>query len=118
MSTSAMRVIRSGRGGDATTCVDDPATTKTSAAHEKLLAAFAKFCPIVPTVAVNDNVEDSSETALAAANGLAHDLFGGSVVVASDDATAKCEQETENSALKPSGANGTASLTARSSTTS
>lgn len=90
-------------GGDATACVDDPATLKTARAEAKLLAHFDTFCPLVPTVAVCDSGECIAGAAAGAENDLAHDLFGATVVASSDPAEGKCQVAVAKELLKRMG---------------
>jgi hypothetical protein len=103
-------------GGDATTCTDDQATLKTSRAEDKLLQSFVTFCASPPAFAANvgscceggANDGDVCSGALDcpggscavgacvsgaaedAANAIAHDLFGATLVVSSGNA-GKCQ---------------------------
>jgi hypothetical protein len=103
-------------GGDATACVDDPASPKMAKAEDQLLADFVTFCSVPPPFATNDgtccdggaNAGDPCTGAIDcpggactagacinaaagdAAAALTHDLFGATVGVGSD-ATGVCQ---------------------------
>jgi hypothetical protein len=112
------KCVRLGPASDVTTCVDDPAETTTEKKVDKLVQHFGEFCEAVPPWGVNglrccdggpdDGAVCSSITpcgggatctpglCIAAAadggiNQLAHELFGATVSVGTDEQQ-KCQQ--------------------------
>jgi hypothetical protein len=113
--------------GLATTCIDQPGDIKTVKKQEKLVQDFQFLCNPVPAWGVNslsccwgggandgDLCLDSStcgggectpggcvaEIAEAAANELTHDIYGGTVTVASDSRARRCQKTISKSAGK------------------
>lgn len=113
-------------GMDVTACVDNDADEKTDKKVQKLVDDFASQCDPVPAWGVEsasccvggtgdgDPCADAATcgggtcpdggclaaATDAAANDLAHDVFGASVVISSDKTTAKCQQAAAKAAGK------------------
>jgi hypothetical protein len=123
---SDAKCVSTGRGTDATACVDDPNDLKTDKREQKLLTDFANNCAPVPAWGVNGatccegGVNDGgicagppacpggacvggaciSAAAEEAAGTITHDIFGVMVDVAPDKQTAACQAKVIQRAAK------------------